>query len=77
MDHTAATCPLFATATAAVAATRDRESPAERLAALFVAIPPTSLSAPVLALLRELQAQMADLRQELAEVRVSLDMEGL
>jgi hypothetical protein len=76
-DHTAATCPLFAHATAAVTAEQSRQSPEEHLEALIRALPTTGTPPALLAVIREIQRQLSDLRREIAEVRVSLDMEGI
>ena len=76
MDHTAATCPLFATATAAVSS-QSRDPPAERLAALWAAIPHGSITPPVAAFLQELFTQVSDLRQEMENLRAAMDMEGI
>lgn len=76
MDHTAATCPLFTTATAAVAA-QSRDHPVERLATLWAAIPPGSITPPVAAFLQELFAQVSELRQDMENIRSAMDMEGI
>jgi hypothetical protein len=76
MDHTAATCPLFTKAHAAIAA-ESRDPPAERLAALWAAIPPGTLTAPVAAFLHELFSQVSALRQEMENLRAAMDMEGI
>ncbi len=76
MDHGAATCPLFTKATAAVAA-ESRDPPAERLAALWAAIPPGTITPPVAAFLHELFSQVAALRQDMENLRSAMDMEGI
>lgn len=76
IDHTAATCPLFTKATAAVAA-QSRDPPAERLAALWAAIPHGSITPPVAAFLQELFAQVSALRQDMENLRAAMDMEGI
>ena len=76
LDHTAATCPLFAGAKAAVAA-QSRDLPAERLAALWAAIPHGSITPPVAAFLQELFAQVSELRQDMENLRSAMDMEGI
>lgn len=76
MEHTAATCPLFTKATAAIAS-ESRDPPAERLAALWAAISPGTLTAPVAAFLHELFFQMSAIRQDMENLRAAMDMEGI
>lgn len=75
-DHTAATCPMFSSVVAAVAS-QSRDPPAERLVALWAAVPAGSLTPPVAAFLQELLAQLADLRQDMENIRAAMDMEGI
>ena len=75
-DHTAASCPMFVAVVAAVAS-QSRDPPAERLIALWAAIPAGTLTPPVAAFLQELLAQLADLRQDLENIRAAMDMEGI
>ena len=76
MDHTASTCPLFTTASAAVAA-QNRDAPAERLANLWTAVPVESLTPPMRAFLQELFAQISALRQDVENLRAAMDMAGI
>ncbi len=74
--HNATSCPLFTTGAAAVAAA-SRDAPAERLAALWAAIPPGTITPPVAAFLQELFSQVSALRQDMENLRAAMDMEGI
>jgi hypothetical protein len=67
---------MFGAVVAAVSA-QSRDPPAERLVALWAAVPVGSLTPPVAAFLQELLAQLTDLRQDLENIRAAMDMEGI
>ncbi len=67
---------MFGSAVAAISS-QSRDPPAERLVALWAAIPAGSLTPPIAAFLQELLAQLADLRQDLENIRAAMDMEGI